>query len=176
MSNLTNFNNLYANLAESAYNSRPNNFPRKAQSKKPEAIDFSKDAEYNGKITQGGTNLPNNGIVYLQPDKTLHTVEVTTDLTVPNPNGGYHTDSYVTSTYQKGLLTDEKAGFNAYVVTDTPTLSADTQNVYLAIRGSDAMTLKNWNDWVDNDASFALNNAHIPQAPLATEAMKAEIA
>ncbi|MDR0299943.1 MAG: hypothetical protein LBI13_07715 [Streptococcaceae bacterium] len=190
MSNLQNFNNLYADLAESAYNGRPSNFPyEQIGVKQQEILDSGKSIKFNFSqdgttknskgntvITKGGTNLPNSGIVYLQPDKTLHTVEVTTDLTVPNPNGGYHTDSYVTSTYQQGLLTDERAGFNAYFITDTPTLNSDTQNVYLAIRGSDAMTLENWNDWVDNDANFALNNAHIPQAPLATEAMKAEIA
>ncbi|MDR0299941.1 MAG: hypothetical protein LBI13_07705 [Streptococcaceae bacterium] len=179
MSNLQNFNNIYADLAESAYNGRPKNFPPYSNLKISKQIDFSQNAiepKTKKVLVQGGTNLPNNGIVYLQPDKTLHTVEVKTDLTVPNPNGGYHTDSYVTSTYQKGLLTDEKAGFNTYFITDTPTLSTDTQNVYLAIRGSDAMTLENWNDWVDNDANFALNNAHIPQAPLATEAMKEKIA
>ncbi|MDR0299593.1 MAG: hypothetical protein LBI13_05870 [Streptococcaceae bacterium] len=168
MSNLKSYSNIFADLSQSAYRGRPLSFPKNQQNESEVKFDYS--------AKLGGTNLPNNGIVYLQPDKTLHTVEVKTDLTIPNPNGGYHTDSYVTGSYQASLLTDEKAGFNAYVVTDTPTLSADTQNAYLAIRGSDAMTLKNWNDWVDNDANFALNNAHIPQAPLATEAMKEKIA
>ena len=93
MSNLENFNNLYANLAESAYNDRPNNFPELSNMRKEQKIDFSK--HYVNKKTKlvettGGTHLPNNGIVYLQPDKTLHTEEVKTTLQVPNPNGGYH--------------------------------------------------------------------------------------
>jgi len=55
-------------------------------------------------------------------------------------------------------------------------LGKDTKKTYLAIRGSDGMRLANWNDWVDNDAQFALNHIHIPQAKLATKGMKAKIA
>jgi len=112
-------------------------------------------------ITPGGKNLPHNGKVYLQPDPDLHTVEETMDLQVPNPNGGYHKETYVINHYQKGLLTDEKAGFNAYFLTDTPTLGKDTKQTYFSIRGSDGMSLANLNDWVDNDAQFAINNIHI---------------
>lgn len=67
MSNLENLNNIYANLAESAYNGRPKNFPTKANTKKEKYINYSKDALNNkGKIQiHGGTNLPNNGVVYL---------------------------------------------------------------------------------------------------------------
>jgi hypothetical protein len=53
------------------------------------------DKKTNKVEVKGGTNLPNNGVVYLQPDKILKTVEVKTNLQVPNPNGGYHTESYV---------------------------------------------------------------------------------
>lgn len=178
MSNLENFNNLYANLAESAYNDRPNNFPELSNMRKEQKIDFSKHyVNRKTKLveTKGGTHLPNNGIVYLQPDKTLHTEEVKTTLQVPNPNGGYHKESYVTSRYQKGLLTDEKAGFNAYFVTDSPTLSQDTKQTYLAIRGSDGFGLNTLNDWVENDANFALTNAYIPQAKLANQALVGKI-
>ena len=81
-----------------------------------------------------------------------------------------------TKLYQKGLLTDERAGFNAYYLTDTPTLGKDTTKTYMAIRGSDAISYENWNDWIDNDAKFALNHIHTPQAKLATAGMKAKIA
>ena len=67
--------------------------------------------------------------------------------------------------------TDEKAGFNAYFLTDTPTLGKDTQKTYMAIRGSYGFNLDklsvqgikalNLNDWVVNDAQFAINNIHI---------------
>ncbi|MCJ1978172.1 hypothetical protein [Pseudolactococcus paracarnosus] len=118
MSNLDNFNNIYANLAESAYNNRPNNFPPYSKKITETPLNYSNDSlNKKGEVqVHGGTHLPNNGIVYLQPDKTLHTEEVKTTLQVPNPNGGYHKESYVTSRYQKGLLTDEKAGFNDYFI------------------------------------------------------------
>ncbi|MBZ2116310.1 cutinase family protein [Streptococcus gordonii] len=184
-SNLKTFDNLYADLAQSAYHGRPIRFPYESQLKDNKKIldnggslefDFSQDVVYEKEITPGGKNLPHNGKVYLQPDPDLHTVEQTMDLQVPNPNGGYHKETYVVNHYQKGLLTDEKAGFNAYFLTDTPTLGKDTKKTYFSIRGSDGMSLANWNDWVDNDAQFAINNIHIPQAKLATKGMKAKIA
>lgn len=177
MSNLENFNNIYANLAESAYNGRPKNFPTKANAKKEKYINYSENAlNKKGEVqVRGGTNLPNNGVVYLQPDKTLHTEKVTTDLRVPNPNGGFHTESYVTRIYQKGLLTDEKAGFNAYFATDTPKLNKETKETYLAVRGSDSMSIENLNDWVANDVNFALTDAYIPQAKLANKALVSKI-
>lgn len=46
----------------------------------------------------------------------------------------------------------------------------------MAIRGSDAWRLSTWNDWVDNDAQFAINDSHIPQAKLATKGLKEKIA
>lgn len=85
--------------------------------------------------------------------------------------------------YQKGLLTDEKAGYNSYYVTDTPKLNTDTKHTYFTTRGSDGASTdvkKEWagnnlNDWVNNNAAFAVGDAHIPQAKLATEAMHQKI-
>ena len=51
MSNLENFNNLYANLAESAYNDRPNNFPELSNMRKEQKIDFSKHYVNKKKIS-----------------------------------------------------------------------------------------------------------------------------
>ena len=200
-SNLKNFDNFYADLAQSAYTGRPSNFPYDSQSGSDKMLldsgqslyfNFSQDAKfYNNdtkewEVTPGGKNFDQddksnqddkiNGKVYLQPDPDLHTVEETMDLQVPSPNGGYHKETDVFNRYQKGLLTDEKAGFNAYYLTDTPTLGKDTKQTYLSIRGSDGMRLANWNDWVDNDAQFAINHIHIPQAKLATKGMKVKIA
>ena len=191
-SNLKNFDNFYADLAQSAYTGRPSNFPPDNNSKDYQLFDFSQDAKFYNKdteeweVTPGGKNFDQddksnqddkiNGKVYLQPDPDLHTVEETMDLQVPSPNGGYHKETDVFNRYQKGLLTDEKAGFNAYYLTDTPTLGKDTKQTYLSIRGSDGMRLANWNDWVDNDAQFAINHIHIPQAKLATKGMKVKIA
>ena len=77
--NLKNFNNIYASLAESAYRDRPNKFPyeqldpesrKTLDSGKSIEFDFSKDAKDNkDQVTQGGgTNLTNQGKVFLQPD------------------------------------------------------------------------------------------------------------
>ena len=143
---LQNFNNLYVNLAQSAYPETPLQFPIEKLPKdkrdlinsgKSVPIDFSQDTPYGGKVIPGGQNLPNNGVIYLQPDPTLKTVPIRTSITTPNPNGGYTTTNPITSTTQKGLLTDDPSGFNAYFLTDTPTLNKKTQQTYLTIRGSD---------------------------------------
>ena len=46
------------------------------------------------------------------------------------------------------------------------------------MRGSDGAInfndRSNWNDWVDNNLPFAIRDAHVPQAKLATDAMKAK--
>ena len=190
-SNLKSFDNFYADLAQAAYRGRPVLFPYEKLRKDEKGaldsgdslqFDFSQDAQsYNEitkklEITPGGKNLPHDGKVYLQPDPELHTIEDTMDLQLPNPNGGYRQEKYVRKRYQKGLLTDERAGFNAYYLTDTPTLTNDTTKTYMAIRGSDAISLENLNDWVENDAQFALNHIHTPQAKLATVGMKTKIA
>ena len=185
-SNLKTFDNFYADLAQSAYTGRPIRFPYESLSKKNQTqldsgtsipFDFSKENKfYNSdkkewETTPGGKNLPHNGKIYLQPDHDLHSEGETMDLQVPNLNGGYHKETYVVDHYQKGLLTDEKAGFNAYFLTDTPSLGKDTQKTYMTIRGSDGFNLDklsvqgikalNLNDWVDNDGQFAINSIHI---------------
>ena len=183
-SNLKTFDNFYADLAQSSYRGRPIRFPYESLSEKNKAkldsgtsipFDFSQDVVYKKEITPGGKNLPHNGKVYLQPDPDLHDVYKITTVPVPDTNG-MRQEPHKTKLYQKGLLTDEKAGFNAYYLTDTPTLSKDTKKTYMTIRGSDAISIENWNDWVDNDAKFALNHIHIPQAKLATAGMKTKIA
>ena len=189
-SNLKTFDNFYANLAQSAYTGRPIKFPYESQREKNRALlnsgqslyfDFSQDTKIYNKdkkeweITPGGKKLPHGGKVYLQPDPDLHDVYKITTVPVPDTNG-MRQEPHRTKLYQKGLLTDEKAGFNAYYLTDTPTLTNDTTKTYMAIRGSDAISYENWNDWIDNDAKFALNHIHTPQAKLATAGMKAKIA
>ena len=174
--NLKSFDNIYASLAESAYRDRPTNFAfgqlnrdqqNRLKKNKSVLFDFSKDAKDNkGQVTQGGgTDLPNQGKVYLQADN-------------------------------EGLLEDKKTGYNAYYVTDTDTINQNTKQTYFAVRGSDGFGIDmdklskdpkgylktynpsdfNFQDWVYNDAAFALTDAIIPQAKHATEGMKAKIA
>ncbi|WP_060976564.1 hypothetical protein, partial [Streptococcus sp. CCH8-C6] len=170
------FDNLYASLAESAYRDRPNKFPyEQLDPKIQKTLDSGKSVEFNfstdgkdseGKVTHGGgTDLPNGGKVYLQPDN-------------------------------KKLLEDEETGYHAYYVTDTDTINQNTKQTYFAVRGSDGFGIdideaqKDWGgylqtynpsdfnfqDWVYNDAAFALTDAIVPQAKHATEGMKAKIA
>ena len=174
--NLKSFDNLYASLAESAYRDRPNKFPyEQLDPKIQKTLDSGKSVEFNfstdgkdseGKVTHGGgTDLPNGGKVYLQPDN-------------------------------KKLLEDEETGYHAYYVTDTDTINQNTKQTYFAVRGSDGFGIdideaqKDWGgylqtynpsdfnfqDWVYNDAAFALTDAIVPQAKHATEGMKAKIA
>lgn len=179
-SNLKTFDNFYADLAQSAYNGRPNNFPPDNNALDYQLFDFSRDNKFYNKdkreweITPGGKKLPHDGKVYLQPDPDLRDTYKVTSTPVPDTNGMRQDTHH--KRYQKGLLTDDEAGFSAYYLTDTPTLGSDTTKTYMAIRGSDAISLENRNDWVDNDAKFALNHIHIPQAKLATAGMKAKIA
>lgn len=189
-SNLKSFDNFYADLAQSAYRGRPNLFAYERLTKEERKIldsgealqfNFSQDIQsYNEitkefEITKGGKKLPHDGKVYLQPDPGLHDIYKITTVPVPDTNG-MRQEPHKTKLYQKGLLTDDEAGFNAYYLTDTPTLGEDTTKTYMAIRGSDAISLENWNDWIDNDAKFALNHIHTPQAKLATVGMKTKIA
>ncbi|GAB2026219.1 hypothetical protein [Lactovum odontotermitis] len=101
MTNFPNFENIYANLAESAYTGgRPNSFGilTKQQQQiinsglsarfnfsQSKTVQIRKDE--NGapifQTTQGGTNLPNDGIVYLQPAIKISTHTYTS---LPNPN------------------------------------------------------------------------------------------
>lgn len=172
--NLDNFNDIYASLPESAYTGRPSNFPYESQSdgrkKRLDSgqsvkFDFSKDGEYKGQVTEGtsGGNYPDKSDpnaskteLYLQPDETLHTEKEKGTYRVPDPNGGYHDEEYETGkSYQKGLLTDEKEGFNAYYVSDTEKIDSSTKNTYFVVRGSDGMGMDTLNDWIGNDAKFA---------------------
>ena len=106
--NLETFENIFANLSQSTYTGRPLvfDYTRLGEADKKRLgngysieFNFSKDVTYKKSVTQGGSKLPNDGVVYLQPDKSLTTVEETTSLQVPNPNGGYRTEKYVTNTY-----------------------------------------------------------------------------
>ena len=179
-SNLKTFDNFYADLAQSAYNGRPNNFPPDNNALDYQLFDFSRDNKFYNKdkreweITPGGKKLPHDGKVYLQPDPDLRDTYKVTSTPVPDTNGMRQDTHH--KRYQKGLLTDDEAGFSAYYLTDTPTLGSDTTKTYMTIRGSDAISMENWNDWGDNDAKFALNHIHIPQAKLATAGMKTKIA
>ena len=179
-SNLKTFDNFYADLAQAAYTFRPSNFPPQNNSGEFREFDFSNDVymlDEDGnvkEITPGGKHLPHGGKVYLQPDPELRDTYKVTSTPVPDTNGMRQDTHH--KRYQKGLLTDDEAGFSAYYLTDTPTLGSDTTKTYMTIRGSDAISMENWNDWVDNDAKFALNHIHIPQAKLATVGMKAKIA
>ena len=173
-SNLKTFDNFYADLAQSAYNGRPNAFPRYNNAVNWKLIDYSQHINYAGEITPGGKHLPHNGRVYLQPDPDLRDTYKVTSIPVPDANGMRQDIRH--KRYQKGLLTDDEAGFSAYYLTDTPTLTNDTTKTYMTIRGSDAINKENWNDWIDNDAKFALNHIHTPQAKLATVGMKTKIA
>ena len=173
-SNLKTFDNFYADLAQSAYNGRPNAFPRYNNAVNWKLIDYSQHINYAGENTPGGKHLPHNGRVYLQPDPELRDTYKVTSIPVPDANGMRQDIRH--KRYQKGLLTDDEAGFSAYYLTDTPTLTNDTTKTYMTIRGSDAINKENWNDWIDNDAKFALNHIHTPQAKLATVGMKTKIA
>ena len=117
-----NFNNLYANLAQSAYPDKPKRFPFERLSPEEQSmlkagnaipINFSEnDTDPNGTLIPGGKNLGDDAVVYLQPEPT-YTVSKTTTVRVPKANGGYEDQTYVSKRYKKGLLTDEDAGFNA---------------------------------------------------------------
>ena len=174
-SNLKDYSNFYADLAQSAYRGRPNTLSRYNNALNWTLIDYSQDIDDDGEITPGGKKLPHDGKVYLQPDPDLRDTYKVTSVPVPDTNG-MRQEPHRTKLYQKGLLTDERAGFNAYYLTDTPNLGKDTTKTYMAIRGSDAISYENWNDWIDNDAKFALNHIHTPQAKLATAGMKVKIA
>ena len=51
-SNLKNFDNFYADLAQSAYTGRPSNFPPDNNSKDYQLFDFSQDAKFYNKDTE----------------------------------------------------------------------------------------------------------------------------
>ena len=76
---------------------------------------------------------------------------------VPKVNGGYETQTYPTGGKEQGMLTDAKAGFNSYFVTDTPSLNKDTKQIYLTIRGSDKVSIDTLNDLGGNNVYFLYN-------------------
>jgi ribosome recycling factor len=172
MANLKEYFNIYADLAQGAYNGRPQkySFPHdRLTPEKKKEIETKKHATFhfpNAKDAHGN----DASTVYLQPDNTVKTIKE------KNWVGRE-------KVYKKGLLTDEKAGYNSYYVTDTPTLSPKTQHTYFTTRGSDGVSMdvkKGWsgnnlNDWVNNNGSFTLFNAYLPQAKLANEAMHQKI-
>jgi hypothetical protein len=107
MSNLENFNNMYINLSESAYNGRLNPFPKYQNETREIDFDFSKNIkDKKGEITvSGGKNFPNNGKVYLQLDPTVKTIKEQRTI----PFSTTETPQTYTYSYQKELLTGEKA-------------------------------------------------------------------
>lgn len=161
LNNLKEFNNIYVNLAQSTYEGRPANFEEKLEATEEDVAYLNYSEKY------GGKNLPNNGIVYVHKDKTVQTVTEFTSL-----GNEYE--------YKKGLLSNEQDGFNSYFLTDTPELSKDTRNAYLAVKGSDAPSFKNVdairNDWLGNNYRFVLHDEYIQQGKLVEEALHVKLA
>lgn len=175
MSNLTTFDNIYANLSQSAYEDRPYSFYE--QLKDPDEF-----AEMNYKITHdydenkqilGGQNLPNNGVLYVHKDKDIIT---TSSVNQFNITGGKMREETIEIENRSRLLSDDLAGFKAYFLTDTPQLNNDTKNTYIAVKGSDGPGLHSLNDWIDNDAYFTLHDAYTPQGKLVEEALHVKLA
>ena len=168
MTNLRTFNNLYIDLSQSAYEDRPYSFYNRLLYTDDYAdMNFSNTYEKNTETIAGGKSLPNNGIVYVHKDKTVQTVTEFTSL-----GNEYE--------YKKGLLSNEQDGFNSYFLTDTPELSKDTRNAYLAVKGSDAPSFKNVdairNDWLGNNYRFVLHDEYIQQGKLVEEALHVKLA
>lgn len=168
MSNLKTFNNLYISLSQSAYEDRPRNFNKQLQvDDAPVEIVYSRGYTDTEVEIAGGKNLPNNGIVYVHKDKTIQTV-----IEMTSVDNEYE--------YKKGLLLNEQDGFNAYFLTDTSELNTDTKNAYLAVKGSDAPSLKNLdairNDWLGNNYRFVLHDEYIQQGKLVEEALHVKLA
>ncbi|MBF0780235.1 MULTISPECIES: DUF2974 domain-containing protein [unclassified Granulicatella] len=180
MNNLQTFDNIYANLAQSAYRKRPLTFSELDSILKVEEIDYSVDEMYENTTVFGGQNLPNNGIVYLQPDPTKKVLYKKVDSHVIT-GGKNHVETFDVYENEKGLLSDRVKGFNAYFLTDTPTLTNDTKETYLAIRGSDGFRFAlhdvqlPLNDWLDNNEPFIMSDAYIPQAKLTHEAITVKV-
>ena len=161
MSDLENRNNIYADLVRNSYTHRKENFP----------LEELTPSQVNN--LRNGNSIPftfphakdaygkDASKVYLQPDK-LETIKEKSLFGEEK-------------TYQKGLLTDEKAGYNSYYVTDIPKLNSETKHTYFTTRGSDGLSLNTLNDWASNNGSFTLFNACIPQAKIANKAMQAKI-
>ena len=168
MSNLKTFNNIYASLAQSAYEDRPYSFYSTILDDSGDYfdMDFSLTYDEQTETIVGGKNLPNNGIVYVHKDKNTRLVPKDT------PNG--------TVFIKTPLLSDIEEGFKSYFLTDTPELSKDTKNAYLAVKGSDVPSLNNvWplvNDWLGNNYPFTMHDEYISQGKIVEEALHVKLA
>jgi len=163
MSNLTNFYNLYATLAQSAYLGRTRSYEEYLDSDLISMFDYSNTyKDNNNMIISGGKNLPNNGVLYLQKDQTIE--NFTVDIGGQTP-----------VEYSRELLRNKEMGFSSYYLTDTKNLDHETKNVYLSIRGSDAFGPNSLNDWLDNNLIFTMKDSFIPQGFLAYNAIKTKL-
>lgn len=168
MTNLRTFNNLYIDLSQSAYEDRPYSFYHRLLYTDDYAdMDFSLTYDEQTETIVGGKNLPNNGIVYVHKDKTVQT-----EIEMKSVDNEY--------AYKKGLLLNQKDGFNAYFLTDTSELNTDTKNAYLAVKGSDFPSLKKIgaisNDWLGNNYRFVMHDEYIQQGKLFEEALHVKLA
>ena len=168
MSELRNYNNLYLDLSQSAYEEMPNSFRKRLiRNKEVADLNYSIGTREGNTEIIGGKNLPNNGIVYVHKDKNTRNVLQNT------PNGPIFV--------KKPLLSDIEEGFNSYFLTDTPELNKDTKNAYLAVKGSDFPSLDNLyipllNDWLGNNYRFVMHDEYIPQGKLVEEALHVKLA
>ena len=167
MSDLKNFYNLYTALSQSAYEDRPYNFfELLAKVKNKVELDYSKDYQEEGVNIGGGKHLPNDGILYVHKDTSV----AFTSRSIESMDGDK--EQY----YKKGLLSDEREGFNSYFLTDTPELSKDTKNAYLAVKGSDGPAFSSANDWGGNNYPFTMRDAYTNQGKLVEEALHVKLA
>ena len=163
MTDLINFNNLYLDLSQSAYEGRPNTFSYRVKGKNvTEDVNYSIPSATRTSVTLGGKNLENNGIVYVHKDQ--HT------RTAPKLTG------HVVIFEKKGLLSDIDEGFNSYFLTDTPQLNGDTKNAYLAVKGSDGIGLFSLNDWIGNNFPFTMHDEYTIQGRLVEGALHVKLA
>ena len=168
MNNLNNFNNIYLNLSQSAYEIRPLNFYKALTDKtlmdEQDSVrrDYSKEYKDPQIKIEGGKNLPNNGNVYVHKDQ--HT-RIAPKLT-----------GHVVIFEKKGLLSDIDEGFNSYFLTDTRELNGDTKNAYLAVKGSDGIGLFSLNDWIGNNFPFTMHDEYTIQGRLVEGALHVKLA
>jgi hypothetical protein len=110
MSDLTSYGNIYANLAQSTYNGRkdlngnPHNFVDGLTKKQKKKLSTAESVSFyfpNAKDAYGNDASK----VYLQPDPTVKTIKEQRTI----PFSTTETPQTYTYSYQKGLLTDEKA-------------------------------------------------------------------
>lgn len=171
---LQDYGTLSANLAQGAYENRPNSFTHKDLGDRDHE---SLDLGHPVKLELNPKGAPKN--LYLQPspdDKAIHTVVPVTDAAPSGP---------VTNLASKevdhtSLFQDPKTGFSGYLLTDTKTFDKDTKNVYIAVRGSDGvdasniLDIKNVNDWFYN-YKFVMGDGYTEQAKEAKAAISQTI-